>query len=281
MAKQRNKSNNDLKVIPTRKALVTTSVFLALSTFLVIGLVAWAFNKVNSYEVRKEVKWENNTNYLLEAGPTWFAYKQKEDKLVTLRIIEDSTKAELLSLYPKDRLGFDDYKNAIEELSFATQEAPKPSYLLTLLIGGLAAVLGVQIRSIHRFVLRVCYVKDFDLSIWWPWYVMRPVMGFLLGCAIVLLAEVNLLSIQTDNPSLYFWIGLAILTGFGAPDVVDRLYMLSKTLFGTGGGAPEEESIVVSDEVQEGRVDADNGKSQPKKDRPAMERPIIKEHYID
>lgn len=261
MTKQKNKGNDDLKVIPTRKALVTTSVYLALSTFIVIMITAWAFNKVNSFETKREVYWENKTNYPLEAGPTWFAYKQKEGKLVTLNMIEDSTKAELLSLYARDSSGFEGYKNAIEELSFATQEAPRPSYLLTLLIGGLAAVLGVQIRSIHRFVLRVCYVKDFDLSIWWPWYVMRPVMGFLLGCAIVLLAEVNLLGVQTDNPSLYFWIGLAILTGFGAPDVVDRLYMLSKTLFGTSKGTPEEEGIVVSEEVEDARRHTGESKS--------------------
>ncbi len=204
---------------------------------------------------------------------------------MTLKAIDDSTKVKLLTLYSKDSTGFDAYKNAIEELSFATQEVPKPSYLLTLLIGGLAAVLGVQIRSMHRFVLRACYVQDFDLSVWWPWYVMRPVMGFLLGCAVVLLAEVNLLGIQTDNPSLFFWIGLAIITGFGAPDVVDRLYLLSKTLFGTGGSeiqrAPEEE-VPADGGEEEAAAGAEKvqGADLTKAKRTQVQSPKI-EHFMD
>ena len=207
----------------------------------------------------------------------------KQGKLVTLKVIDDTTKTNLLSLYNRDSLGFDSYKNAIEELSFATQELPKPSYLFTLLIGGLAAVLGVQIRTMHRFVLRACYVRDLDYSVWWPWYVMRPLMGFLLGCAVVLLAEVNLLNIQTDNPSLFFWIGLAILTGFGAPDVVDRLYLVSKTLFGTGSGnqrAPEEEVPVDSDEEDAGGEEQKGGRRQVKP-KPPTRAAMKVEHFMD
>ncbi|MBK8564539.1 MAG: hypothetical protein IPN76_14700 [Saprospiraceae bacterium] len=176
--------------------------------------------------------------------------------------IDDDGKEKLLGLYNPDSTGFNSYKIAVEELTFHSNTLPKPSYLLTLLIGGLAAVIGVQIRTIHRFVYRACYVQDMNIHVWWPWYVMRPIIGFLLGCTVVLLAQVNLLTVTGDKSSLYFWIGFAVLAGFGTPDVVDKLHQLSITLFGTKSSneSGNDAELVSNDTNADPNVDQGGGK---------------------
>lgn len=213
--------------------VVGISLFIVVSTIIAVWLFANVFQRIESYRLKTEVKWENKADYQLDAGPAWFLYRQNEDVLVAIQAVDDAAKETLLKLYDQDSVGYPAYQNAIEELAFETQNAPKPSYLLTLLIGGIAAVIGVQIRTIHRFLLRACYAYDLNIKIWWPWYVMRPVVGFLLGCAVILLAQVNLITIAHEDSSVFFWIGLSILAGFGTPDVVDRLHKVSETLFAT------------------------------------------------
>ncbi|MEZ4961981.1 MAG: hypothetical protein R2830_19290 [Saprospiraceae bacterium] len=65
-----------------------------------------------------------------------------------------------------------------------------------------------------------------------PFLYEAPVIGFLLGGAIILLAQVNLFTVANAQSSDLFWIGLSVLVGFGTPDVVDRLHKVSETIFG-------------------------------------------------
>ena len=70
---------------------------------------------------------------------------------------------------------------------------------------------------------------------WWPWYFVRPFLAFLVGVLIVILIKSDLMtsSQRAGSDGSLWWIGLAALAGFGLEDSLDRLRVLSKTLFAT------------------------------------------------
>lgn len=212
--------------------VIGLSAFIIVFTLISAMLFKRAFEKAEKYKVDVQVKWDNKDGYELKSGPVWFIYDKETSMLRTVHPIDDKAKKELIELYAPDSAGFDTYKIAIDHLAFQAQQAVQIPYLLVLIIGGLAAVIGVQIRTIQRFVQHACVEYDLDIKRWWPWYLMRPFAGFLLGCAVILLAQVKLLSFSNEDSTVYFWIGLAILAGFGTPDVLFKLHQLSETLFG-------------------------------------------------
>ncbi len=225
------KDKPPVRLIP--KEVISLSVLIILTTGIIIWCFASVYQKIESFEFQETVNWENRYEYDLETSPTWFWYQEEKQQILAIKQIDDEAKVNLLNLYAADSLGYATYKGAIDELAFKTnQSTSTPSYLWTLLLGSLAAMIGVQLRTIYRFVDRACYEKDLNAIIWWPWYVFRPLEAFILGALVILLAQVNLLNIEVGDASNLFWIGLAALAGFGAPDVIKRLRMVSKTLFG-------------------------------------------------
>ncbi|MFT5384532.1 MAG: hypothetical protein ACI81W_001933 [Saprospiraceae bacterium] len=215
------------------REVISISIFILLSTALIIWCFTIVYQKIEAFQFQESVNWENQYKYDLDAVPSWFWYKSDSKQLLTIKEIDDKAKTNLLNLYPADILGYAAYKSAIDELAFKTnQNTSSLSYLWTLLLGSLAAMIGAQLRTIYRFIQRACYFKNLDAKIWWPWYVFRPLEALILGAMVVLLSEVNLLNFKVDETSNLFWIGLAALAGFGAPDVIRRLKMLSKTIFG-------------------------------------------------
>lgn len=212
--------------------LYMTIYILIFTALIVISFVS-AYRKTEKLQVLETVPWSNETQYTLKSGPVWFGYDEDAKLLKVNGIINDSIKKQLLELYPSDSTGYASYQRAIDWLAFKTQTSQsKPSYLYILLLGGLAAMIGVQIRTIYHFLDHTCYKRDFDAKIWWPWYVVRPWVGFLLGAALILLAEVNLFTVANSQSSQIFWIGFSILAGFSTPDVIRRLGKASEAIFG-------------------------------------------------
>jgi hypothetical protein len=101
------------------------------------------------------------------------------------------------------------------------------------LLGGISGFLGVLMRSIFDFVGHTCYKNTLDWHRWRPWYVARPVLGFALGIVCMLFIGADLFRPAGKAPAaVAWWVGVAILAGFGADDFVKRLRLLSQTLFG-------------------------------------------------
>lgn len=209
------------------------TLYILFFTALTVILFVHFFKQTETKQIVEEVSWSNERNYTLRSGPAWFGYDEQAKRLRIKGVIDDSIKVTLLKLYHPDSIGFAAYQRAIDALAFKTQTSTsKPSYLLILLLGGLAAMIGVQIRTIYHFLDHACYKKDFNAVIWWPWYVVRPWVGFLLGSTLILLAEVNLFNVANAQSSQIFWIGFSILAGFSTPDVIRRLGKASEAIFG-------------------------------------------------
>jgi hypothetical protein len=211
--------------------VIAMAVLLASATILTLGLCLWGLARVESVSVPEvTVEWKNETQASLKSGPPSFWYDQQKGVLHHRGPIPKEEKETLTKL--SDDAG---YRAALDELAYESQTPGRYAFLWLLLLGGMGAVLGVQVRSINDFIGHFCYRDTLDIGKWWPWYFLRPVLGFLIGFVVVALVKSDLLASarKEGGDSTLWWIGLAVVAGFGADDVVRRLRLLSKTFFGT------------------------------------------------
>lgn len=137
-----------------------------------------------------------------------------------------------MSLYPKEKAFSPTYAAAVDELTYNSNKEIGNVFHLILVLGGLGGVLGVMIRSLSSLVFHASQ-KTLDMTIWWPWYYLRPTMGLGIGVTIVVLSKTKLLVIDSPGELTGFWIlGLCILAGFAVSEVTDRFYYSANTLFG-------------------------------------------------
>ena len=213
-----------------RHVIVIAFLTLALS----IGACWWfycSYSKLEKYKIRAHVAWLNEENIKVKQGPSWFMYDSS--KLYSLKQISNEEKTMLLNLIDSDTSANKYYK-AIERLSFLSNMSEKVPETLLFLIGGIAAILGVQIRTIFDLIGNVCYKRHLNMLRWWPWYALRPLLGFLVGAFIVVLLQSKIF-VPTENDGLQniYLVGLTVLAGFGVTDVIGMLRSLSKKLFGS------------------------------------------------
>jgi hypothetical protein len=142
---------------------------------------------------------------------------------------------------PDDQLSEDerllDFRTAIDALTYQSLSDAGLYFMLLLIVAGLSGAVGVQVRATLNFV-RICCVHNLlDIRRWWPWYLLRPPLGFILGVLIVLLVQSEIFTPEgTSTPEgTTWWIAIAFLVGFGAEDFSERLRLLSQTLFGKEG----------------------------------------------
>ena len=102
----------------------------------------------------------------------------------------------------------------------------------SLVVGG---IIGAQTRSIWLFIRIACYQNRLELKLWWPWYVLRPLLGFVLGAFVFVLAEADLLAMDLPgrqaNGGAMWWLAVSFIVGFGTQEFVNRLRELTNTLF--------------------------------------------------
>jgi hypothetical protein len=125
------------------------------------------------------------------------------------------------------------YWAAIDELAFKANKLRDSGLTFLLVLAGVSGMLGVLIRSILDFVGNACFKNTLDVYRWWPWYLMRPPLGFLLGLLSVLIIQARIFLPNTGGSmATVWWLGVAVLVGFGTDDFAGRLRLVSQTLFG-------------------------------------------------
>jgi hypothetical protein len=205
---------------------------LSLFTLLIVVAVFCVFDRLESGQSKMaEVSWPNGKKLNLKPGPAAFSFDPKLSKLQYRGVVNDETKNSLLALIDGDDPS---YTEAINSLAFQSINVEMPGRTLWLLgLSGLAGVVGVQLRSLHDFVGNCCYKRQLDTATWWPWYFLRPPVGFLLGMLVIALFKSDLLTVnRTAEDSSMWWFGLATIAGFGEIDVFKRLRLVSATIFG-------------------------------------------------
>ena len=212
----------------------------------------WLFSRAQAIAgAAAPAAWEAPKEVGLKPGPPSFVYDRASKKLlhrgpVDARLKDDlaklvvqerpkkeePTQKEIIVLQPGDRAA-GDYWQALDEMAFKSNADDGSFTRLLLVLGGFSGVLGVHLRSLINFVGIACFSNRLDWVRWWPWYVVRPALGFLLGLVAVLFTKAELMRPEGTSPTgVTWWLGLAILAGFGAQEFSDKLRLLSQTIFG-------------------------------------------------
>jgi hypothetical protein len=184
-------------------------------------------------------KWSMPNSVTLQAGPAGFRYDLGSQLLSNVGAIDDRRKAELVGLLmskstePVERDVQLTYATSIDKLAVATRKIASLSAMGLLLLGGISGMLGVQLRSMTNFVGIACFKNELDMARWWPYYVIRPFSGFLLGVIVVIIVKAGYLQATGGFPAESAgWIAISLLAGFGADEFTQRLRRLSQTMFG-------------------------------------------------
>lgn len=189
-------------------------------------------------QIENTVEWQAPPDIALQSGPVAFWFDRKNNKLVYKGIIDTPQKSALVSLLKADDVGKDKktlygYWAAIDKLAYESNKVLSRFTLYLLLLGGISGVLGVQLRSLNNFVGITSYKDELNVPRWWPWYVIRPFSGFILGMIVVVIVQIGMITPGETVPrSTLWWVGISLLAGFGADEFTQRLRLLSQTLFG-------------------------------------------------
>ncbi|MHC1775269.1 MAG: hypothetical protein AB9834_07595 [Lentimicrobium sp.] len=211
------------------------------------------------------VEWLNKGNVELAGYPGWFLYDHQKNQLRTKVVIDDRMKMELEDTFPvrSDSTNFAEFRQAIDKLAFLSSDLKGRNYWLLLMVSGLAAVVGVFIREILDLIRHHCYEKDLDFKNWWPWYFLRPIVGFMFGIVVVLFSGTELLFISANNSSETYLIAIAILAGISVEDVMLKIRKVSLVLFANNYPDPSS-----SKTVRDGQNEAGNDNSKVNRKHP-------------
>ena len=231
---QTNGNTSAEQNINTRTTTIWTAAFIVFTSLLSLA----AFNSTHQI-VDKMVKpvtvtWFKSDTLKLKPGPVWFYYDNKSGILNTLHVINETEKTQLAGLINNDEKIYQSYSQAIDKLAFESN-LPKPStlYVWLTLLYAVAGLLGVQLRTINNFIGRACY-RNFDFHVWWPWYLVRPLVGFITGAVVFLLIDSKqLLAGDSAGGMSALALAAAFLGGFSADEFYELLRKISKRILGS------------------------------------------------
>ncbi|MCA9122699.1 MAG: hypothetical protein H6822_20745 [Planctomycetaceae bacterium] len=240
----------------TDKQKITLAVLLLLWTIVSLFLAGMALERLQAVTMADiTVEWRRESEVKLTPGPVGFRYirsndcKAESDQLVIMGPMSDEMRLKLVALFPaataippEDATRYEkdvkSYLAAIDDLATASIRLINQNILALLLLGGCCGMVGVQLRSMWDFVRNVCFKEppQLDVVTWWPWYVMRPLIGFVLGMLAISMIMSGFLEIDNQNPrSNVWWLSITALVGFGASEFMSRLRLVVAALFATQG----------------------------------------------
>jgi len=220
--------------INTREATIYTATFIICTTILALTMFYYTHKTVAEKVKPTTVNWIKTDSLKIKSGPTWFFYDGKLGKISALHQINDNDKTLLIALLESGDKNFRSYTQAIDKLAFDSNRNKDTNFSNWLiLLYAIAGLIGVQMRTINNFVGVACFKNDFNFHIWWPWYLVRPILGFITGAAIFLLIDgKHLLEGQVSTGLSTTVLGIAFLGGFSTDDFYGLLRKLSKNIFG-------------------------------------------------
>ncbi|HYK01023.1 MAG TPA: hypothetical protein VE974_04655 [Thermoanaerobaculia bacterium] len=218
---------------------------LGMTIWLVVVLIvllcfgATIVNDVEDLLTRENrVGWSKPAGVALRPGPPVFRYDAERRQLAHIGAIDARRKAELVALLAVDAAGARPeatagYWEAIDELTYQSNRGLTGLLVRLLLLGGLSGALGTHLRSLTAFIGNACFKNKLDLVVWWPYYVVRPFIGFIIGLVLVAIVQGGFFVVGRDSPAGTFtWIAVALLAGFGDDEFTQKLRQLTKALFG-------------------------------------------------
>ncbi|UCG47502.1 MAG: hypothetical protein JSU94_18705 [Phycisphaerales bacterium] len=231
----------------TQKQRVHVAIGLALITAILFGFWFKTLVLVEAISQQENsITFRASDDLFLSAGPPSFRYDRQSGRMFHRGPMSAKTKEQLIALVkvePNSSQRFKDaaaqYWAAVDRLAYQAGHVSEQLVAYILILGGLSGILGVQLRSVVSFVGNTCYKNELDIARYWPWYWMRPVIGFILGVVAVLVVQARLLFADQAAPAATsWWLAIGFLAGFGASEFTDKLRYLSRTLFGESQTRP-------------------------------------------
>jgi hypothetical protein len=237
------------------------------SIFFIIVFM-WSLISLNNHQreaTAPPVKWLNQGNAELTSYPSWFLYDKNAGMIRTRAVIDEKMKMELEKTFPmrSDSANFAEFRQAVEKLAYQSSDLKGRDYWLLLMVSGLAAVVGVFIREILDLIRHHCYEKDLDFRNWWPWYFLRPIVGFMFGIVVVLFSGTELLFASGKESNETYLIAIAIIAGISVEDVMLKIRKVSLVLFGNNNPEPRTVKTAGSGEKEAGKVNTEGKTNQP------------------
>lgn len=234
-ADSQNPSDGNSRIEATQIQKIWLVILLLCATALFVLLWLWCIDTVDAkFHKETRVSWGEASDAVLEPGPPTFFVDHGHKEIVFIGTVDKNTKSELLKLCDENSKEIvNSYRVAVEKLSYESNRHLNNYLYLVLALGGISGVIGVSLRSLINLIGNACYKDRLDIIRWWPWYVVRPAYGFILGVLIVVLVRAG--AISTGNIvslDTFGWVALASLAGFGADEFTQRLRSLTQTLFG-------------------------------------------------
>jgi hypothetical protein len=220
--------------INTRVLTIWTAVFVTATTMLSMALFYSSHQMVAERIKPVSLQWEKKDSLKLKPGPAWFYYDKKSGTLNTLRTINDNDKQRLIGLLNDDDKAYYSYCGAIGELAYkSASDVEKNLYCWIILFYATSGLIGVQLRTINNFVGNVCHKNAFNFHRWWPWYLVRPLLGFITGgVAFLLIDGKQVLNGEITGGINTVVLAVAFLAGFATDDFYELLRKLFKRVFG-------------------------------------------------
>jgi hypothetical protein len=265
-ASQSGSTTLQLKVELPRNSRPKIVLALLLLAFNAALFICWRQVYVRAQDALTRdwpVPWEQPAGLLLDPGPITFWYDATHQVLHHRGPIDKALKVDLIRLARLSKTAGDtnavvagassdpkkddtkagpvledprllNYAAAISRLTFDSNSLIDAYFLYLLSIAGLSGMIGTQIRAFANFIYLSTQTDKLDVGVWWPWYLLRPALGFLLGLTVVLLVQAKIFVPTTDGPpsGTAWWMALAMLVGFGADDFAQRLRLVAQAIFG-------------------------------------------------
>jgi hypothetical protein len=224
---------------PTLKQKATLASGLIVGTILIVALWTWCVMQVD-HHLRNEtrVAWSAPDSFVPQSGPPSFWYDSEHHQLAFVGTIDAKQKSDLLALFPvevADRppVQFAAYRASIDALAYKSNQNLFGALIAWLFLGGLSGTMGAQLRSITAFVGNACFTQKLDITTWWPYYLLRPFTGFILGIVVVVIVQAGFLAVGSGSSTgTLWWVSVAILAGYSDDEFTQKLRQLSKTIFG-------------------------------------------------
>jgi hypothetical protein len=219
-------------------------VFLLVAATLVLWLWFGGVSRVQAVaNAEVGVPWLKPEGVVLKSGPPSFRYDPNSKQLLYRGLMDATQKEELVKLVasggtePQATAGSISFQGAIDQLAYRSNDQRNAFMLSIFLLGGISGIVGVLMRSLFNFVRVTCFENKFDWHRWWPWYLMRPALGFFLGLVCVLFVEADLFQPSGKSTAgLSWWIGIALLAGFASDDFIEKVRLIGQTIFGDASG---------------------------------------------
>jgi hypothetical protein len=219
--------------INTRTNTIWTAAFIVFTSLLSLAAFELTHQEVNQKVKPVTAQWVKSDTVNLKPGPVWFYYDKKQGTLNTLWVISDNDNTQLAGLMDDDESTYSSYSQAVNHLAFKSNQPKSHNlYFWLILLYAVAGLLGVQLRTINNFIGRACY-RTFDFHVWWPWYLVRPLVGFITGGVVFLLIDgKQLLAGESSGGMSSVALASAFLGGFSADEFYELLRKVSKRVLG-------------------------------------------------